>query len=223
MAERVSFDAQSRSMDGKKARQLRREGVVPAVIYGQSEVRHIQIPAIPLRRALRQAGSNELINVQLGGDTITVLAREIQQHPTRGDLIHVDFYEVNMRETITADAALVTVGMPSSELQTLGQVTQILHSVPIECLPGNLVSEIEVDISGVSSPDEIIYLSDIAPPKGVTFLMEPETAITSFDYYREEEEEEEEEEDLLFAPGADEVEVIGRADEEEEEEFEEEA
>ncbi|MDX1662813.1 MAG: 50S ribosomal protein L25 [Candidatus Promineifilaceae bacterium] len=222
MAERVSFDAQSRSMDGKKARQLRREGVVPAVIYGQSEVRHIQIPAIPLRRALRQAGSNELINVQLGGDTITVLAREIQQHPTRGDLIHVDFYEVNMRETITADVALITVGTPDSELQTLGQVTQILHSVPVECLPGDLVSEIEVDISGVASPDEIIYLSDITPPKGVTFMMEPETAITSFDYYREEEEEEEEE-DLLFAPGADEVEVIGRGDEEEEEEeFEEE-
>jgi large subunit ribosomal protein L25 len=221
MAERITFEAEARSVFGRQVKQLRRDGLVPAVVYGQKEPRHIQVDRIPLRRALRRAGYNELIDIQLGGENITVLAREIQQHPTRGDLIHVDFYEVNMQETITADVTLVTVGMPPSDLQTLGQVTQILHSIEVECLPGDLVSEIEVDISEVTSPDEVIYVGDLELPEGLALVTDIETAITSFDYYREEEEEEEEEE-LMFALEPDEVEVIGRGAEEEEE-FEEEA
>lgn len=220
MAEQwISFEAEPRTIIGKQVKQLRRDGLVPAVIYGQEEPRHIQADRVPLRRVLRQAGSNELINVHLADETITVLAREIQQHPTRGDLIHVDFYEVNMQEKITAEVTLITVGDPDAELQLLGQVGQSLHSIDVECLPADLISEIEVDISGVDSPDDVIYVRDIDLPEGLTLLTDPETAITTFQYYREEEEEEEEEE-LLFAPAADEVEVIGR--EEEEEEFDEE-
>jgi large subunit ribosomal protein L25 len=222
MAERVTFNAETRSLFGKKSKKLRREGLVPAVVYGQREPLHIQIDRIPLRRALRQAGSNELIDITIDGKVVTVLAREIQQHATRGDLIHVDFYEVNMAETIAAEVPLVLTGEADTELQTLGQVTQILHAVEIECLPGDLVSELEVDISGITTPDDVIYASDVELPKGFTLLTDPEAAVTSFDYYREEEEEEEEE-DLLFAPAADEVEVIGRgAEEDEEEAFEEE-
>lgn len=221
MAERVSFEAEPRTTFGKSAKQLRRQGLVPAVIYGQSDTRHIQVDRLPLRRALRQAGSNELINVNLGGQIVTVLAREIQQHPTRGDVLHVDFYEVNMRETINAEIALITIGEPPSSLRELGQVTQILHNIEIECLPGDLVSEIEVDISGVENTDDVIYVSDVVLPEGMTLITDPEAAVTSFDYYREEEEEEEEE-DLLFATAADEVEVIGKGKEEEEGELEEE-
>jgi large subunit ribosomal protein L25 len=216
MAERVSFDAETRTTFGKSSKQLRRQGLIPAVIYGQGETRHIQVDRLPLRRALRRAGSNELIDVHIGDENVTVLAREIQQHPTRGDVLHVDFYEVNMRETIAAEVTLVTVGEPPSSLRELGQVTQILHSIEIECLPGDLISEIEVDISGVETTDDVLYVREIALPEGLTLLTDPDTAVTSFDYYREEEEEEEEEE-LLFATAADEVEVIGRGKEEEEE------
>jgi large subunit ribosomal protein L25 len=222
MADRVTFEAEPRSTFGKQAKQLRNAGIIPAVVYGQRDPLHIQIERIPLRRALRQAGSNELIDIKLGGETITVLAREIQQHATRGDVLHVDFYEVNMRETIVTEVALVVVGEPAAELQILGQVTQVLHGLEIECLPGDLISELEVDISGISSPDEYIYAGDLELPQGLTMLTEPDTAVTSFQYFREEEEEEEEEE-LLFATAADEVEVISKGKgEEEEEEFEEE-
>ena len=218
MAEQwISFEAEPRTIFGKQVKQLRRDGLVPGVIYGQEKPRHIQADRVPLRRVLRQAGSNELINVNLGDETITVLAREIQQHPTRGDLIHVDFYEVDMQEKITAEVTLVTVGEPDAELQMLGQVGQSLHSIEVECLPADLISEIEVDISPVDSPDDVIYVRDLELPEGLTLLTDPETAVTTFNYYREEEEEEEEEE-LLFAPAADEVEVISKGKEAEEEE-----
>ena len=216
MAERVTFDAERRTITGKRSRQLRRAGLIPAIVYGQSDPLHIQIDTIPLRRALRRAGSNELIDISVDGRKLTVLAREIQQHPTKGDLIHVDFYEVNMQETIVAEISLVMVGEPASELQTLGQVTQILHNIEVECLPGDLVSEIVFDISHLNSPDEIIHVHNIELPETLTLITDPEATVTSFDYFREDEEEEEEEE-MLFAPDADEVEVIGRgkADEEE--------
>lgn len=219
MAERVTVDAQTRTIIGKQTRQLRREGQIPAVIYGQRDPIHVQIENLSLRRALRTAGMNELIDIKVGGRKITVLAREIQQHPTRGDLLHVDFYEVNMRETIQADVHLLIVGEVAEELRPLGEIIQVLHAVTVECLPGDLISEIEVDISGIESPDQAIYVSDLTPPQGVTILTDPESAITSFEYFREEEEEEEEEE-TLFAEEAEEVEVIAKgkaADEEEEE------
>jgi len=215
MAERVTFNAETRSLFGKKTKKLRREGMVPAVVYGQRDPLHIQVDRIPLRRALRQAGTNELIDISVDGKVVTVLARDIQQHATRGDLIHVDFFEVNMAETIIAEVPLVFSGETDSELQALGQVTQILHSVEIECLPGDLVSELEVDISAITAPDHVIYAGDVPLPEGLTLITDPETAVTSFDYFREEEEEEDE--DMLFAPAADEVEVIGRGADEEEE------
>ncbi len=222
MAERVTFDAEQRNLLGKKSRQLRRAGKVPAVIYGQSEPVHIEIEGIPLRRALRQAGSNELIDIQVGGKKVTVLAREIQQHPTRGDVLHVDFYEVNMRETIITDIPLVMTGEPASDLRAMGQVTQILHAITVECLPGDLVSSIDFDVSHFSTPDDIIFVSDLPVPQGMTLITDPETTVTSFDYFREEEEEEEAEEDLLFATAADEVEVIGRGQDDEDSEPEDE-
>jgi large subunit ribosomal protein L25 len=212
MAERVTVDAQTRTTIGKQTRQLRRDG--------QRDPVHIQIENLSLRRALREAGTSELIDIAVDGGKITVLAREIQQHATRGDLLHVDFYEVNMRETIQTDVRLVTVGNTLEELRIMGQIVQVLHQVTVECLPGDLISEIEVDISGLTAPDQAIYVSDLTPPAGVTILTDPETAITSFEYFREEEEEEAGEE-LLFGEEGEEVEVIARgkaADEDEEDE-----
>jgi len=221
MAERVTFEAEQRTVLGKKSSQLRRAGLIPAVVYGQTDPIHIQVDRIPLRRALRQAGSNELIDIDVNGQKLTVLAREIQQHATRGDIIHVDFFEVNMQETIVAEISLVMVGEPASDLRSLGQVTQILHGVEVECLPGDLISEIEFDISHLKSPEDIVFVHEINLPETMTLITDPEATVTSFDYFREEEEEEEEEEDLLFATAADEVEVISRGREDEEEDFEE--
>lgn len=221
MAERLNIEAESRTTFGKKSKRLRREGMVPAVIYGKRDPVHIQIENLPLRRALRHAGGNDLIDINLSGNKVTVLAREIQQHPTRGDLIHVDFYEVDMQQTIEATVRLITVGQAAEELRQMGQVVQVLHEVSVEALPGDLISEMEVDISGIASVDDVIYVSELTAPAGVTILTEPETAITSFDYFREEEEEEEEEE-MLFAEEGEEVEVISKGKAAEEDETEEE-
>ncbi len=180
MSDRYSIVAEPRVVVGKKVKQLRREGWVPAVIYGQQEPVNVQIEEHALFLTLRDAGTTHLIDVDIAGENRTVLAREIQQHLTRGDLIHVDFMEVNMAQTITSEAALVMAGESAAAGEGLGAVALALQSVEIECLPENLVSEIEVDISQITSTSDILHVGDLTPPEGVTILTDPETVMARF-------------------------------------------
>jgi large subunit ribosomal protein L25 len=215
MTDRITLTAEPRSVIGKKVKNLRNAGIVPAVIYGQREPVKIQIERGSLRRALRIAGSTQLLNLEMNDGERTVIAREIQQHVTRGDLIHVDFYEVNMKETITSEAELVPVNIAAPEADGQGVGTLPLRSVDIECLPDALVSVIEVDMSKIITGDTVLTVADLVAPAGVTILTDPDTVMARFEYAREEEEEEVEEEE--FDPAADAVEVITKGKEEEEE------
>lgn len=219
MSDRISITAEPRQVIGKKVKQLRREGLIPAVIYGQEETVHIQLENLKLRRVLRQAGSTNLVDIAVGKKNHTVLVREVQSHVTRGDLIHIDFQEVDLKTTITAEADLVAVGQSLPAADGLGVATLALRTVEIESLPDDLVSEIEVDFSKIETPDDVIYVRDLTTPVGVTILTDPETTVARFEYAQLVEEEEEEEE--LFVPAADSVEVVGKGKEEEEEDLEE--
>jgi large subunit ribosomal protein L25 len=218
MAEHFLLNAQSRNLAGKRAKKLRRDGIIPAVIYGQGENLSIQVDNLPLRRVLREAGMTSLIDIELDGDKRTVLAKAVQTHQTRGDLIHVDFYEVDMKTKLVVEASLVTRGIAAPVSEGLGSTSLTLYNVEIECLPDNLISEIEVDLSLIEMPEDMIHVRDLDVPSGVTILEDDDTVVARFEYLIAEEEEEEEEEDLLFADAADEVEVIGRGKSEEEEE-----
>lgn len=182
MSERLTIAAEPRTVTGKQVKQLRRDGLVPAVIYGQQEPVSIQLERTSLYRVLRRVSTTHLVNIELSGKVRTVLAREIQQHATRGDLIHVDFLEVNMKETITSEATISIVGEPAEALRGLGTVVPLLHLVEIECLPGDLISEIEIDASAIQDAEDIIYVSDLKVPSGVTILADPETIIATFQY-----------------------------------------
>jgi large subunit ribosomal protein L25 len=212
MSDRVTIVAEPRTVTGKKVSQLRREGVIPGVIYGQSEPVIIQMEAKPLRRALRVAGTNHLATVEVGDKKYTVLTREIQQHVTRRDILHVDFMEVDMASTIKSEAELVGVGESAIDATGEGMIAMALFSVEIECLPDALVSQIEVDLSKIETADDTITVADLVVPKGVTILTDPDMLVARFEYARTEIEEEGEEMEEMEAGD---VEVIGREDEEE--------
>lgn len=214
--DRLAIDAEPRAVVGKKVKQLRRTGMIPAVIYGTHDPVTIQLENKILRRVLRRAGTTNLINISFSGQTRTVLAREIQQHFTRGDLIHVDFQEVDLKVMITAEASLVLVNSSKMMEDGLGSDVLSLTSVEIEALPDDLIAEIEVDASLLVSADEGIYVSDLVVPAGVTILADPETAVARFEYARLEVEGEEEGEE--YEATADAVEIIdkGKAEEDEE-------
>jgi large subunit ribosomal protein L25 len=217
MSDEITIVAEKRDLAKKSAKQMRRDGWIPGVIYGRTDPVHVKMERGPLRRVLRAAGSNQLIELNVSNNIHKVLVREIQQHVTRGDLLHVDFLEVDMKATIAAVAELIPVGKAGATAEGVGAASMTLRQVDIEARPDALVSEIEVDLSLIETTDDVIYVGDLTAPDGVTILTDPETAVARFEFVREEEVVEEEEE-LLFTPAADAVEVIGKGKEDEEEE-----
>ncbi len=215
MTDRIVIEAEPREVIGKQVSQLRRDGWIPGVIYGRKTPQSVQMEQKALRRALRIVGTTQLVDVNLGGKPTTVLVREIQQHATRGDIVHVDFLEVDMKVKLKAVAELVGAGEALPEEEGLGTVTLILREIDIECLPEDLVATIEVDLSAIKTPDDVIYVRDLTIPQGVEVLTDPDTVVTNFEYVAAEEEEEGEEEALE----SEEVEVISRGKKDDEEEF----
>ena len=145
MSERIVIEAEPREIIGKQVNRLRREGWIPGVIYGRKEPVSVQMEQKALRRALRTVGTAHLADVMVGGQLRTVLVREIQQHATRGDIVHVDFLEVDMKSKLRATAELVGIGMSTPQSQGLGVTAMMLREVDIECLPEDLAHQVDVD------------------------------------------------------------------------------
>ena len=216
MSDRVTIVAEPRTVTGKKVNGLRRQGVVPGIVYGQSKPINIQMNAKDLRRALRITGMNQLATLDVEGKEYTVLARDIQQHVTRGDVMHIDFLEVDMTVAIKSEADLVAVGTSAAEETGEGVVTLSIYSLELECLPDALISQIEIDISVIETPGDTIHVSDITVPDGVTILTDPEILVARFSVTRAEEVEDEEEgeDGEMEIVDADSVEVISKGREE---------
>ena len=214
MAENVVLDAQVRESRGKQVKKLRKEGMVPAVVYGKQDPVSVQLNTHVTTLALRDADDNALFDLNIDGDTKTVLVRDIQRHLTRGELLHVDFYEISAGETITVDVTLVTINSPDVPTDVRGNAAQLLFTVSVEAIPSKLISEIEVDLRQIKDQNDVIMVGDLDVPEGVTLLTEDDIAVAKYSL-EQEIEEEEEDEDVLFAAGA--VEVIGAEDDEDDE------
>jgi large subunit ribosomal protein L25 len=189
MSDQIKIKADSRTVIGKQVKQLRRDGIVPAVIYGANDPISIQMEEILLRRALRAAGTTHVIYVELENRTHTVLVRDIQRHLTRGDLIHIDFLEVDMDVTVSAMADLILINRELSKpvADGLGILVQDLRSVEIEAKPDTLVESITVDASMIKTSHDVIHVSDLVAPKGVIIVADPELVIARFEVFRAEE------------------------------------
>jgi large subunit ribosomal protein L25 len=170
--------AEPRSIVGKKVRFLRRQGMVPANVYGQSSSTAIQIPARDVEGTIHRAGRTQLISLDIAGaESTTVLLKAWQRHPYKGDLLHVDFFRVAMTETLRMDVPIRLVGDAPAIKLTGGSPFQPLASLSVECLPGDIPEAITVDISDLSEIDQSIYVRDLATPSGVTILTDGDEMI----------------------------------------------
>jgi large subunit ribosomal protein L25 len=137
-----------------------------------------------------------------------VLAREIQRDVFTGEPTHVDFLAVSMTEKITAEVAISLVGEPTAFSEVDAMLLQGINTLQIECLPGDLIPSLEVDVSDLQV-DGALYVGDLVLPDNITVLSDPQEMLAQVVRERLEEEEEEEEEELLV-DGAPEIEVITR-------------
>jgi large subunit ribosomal protein L25 len=180
MAEQVSLAARPRVGSGKgEARALRREGRVPAVAYGVGlEPTPVSVDARELYHALHtEAGDNAIIELAVDGDRHLTIARELQRHPVRRDVLHVDFVAVSRTVKVTVEVPIVLVG-EAAGLDDGGIVEQTQYAVNIEVLPLEVPPHLELDVSELGVGD-VRRVADVPVPSGVTVLDDPDAAVVT--------------------------------------------
>ncbi len=216
--EEITLSAQLRTVTGKQVRQLRREGLIPAVVYGHHTAPiPVQIEERALRHVLQRVGGNQLIRLQIGEGEAPhmVLLREVQREPIKRRLLHVDLYEVVMTERIRAEIPVVFVGTSPAVKRGDGLLYHGIEAVEVECLPADLLSHIEVDVSNLTEIDQEITVGDLQLGDKYEVLSSPDEVLARVIPVQEEVVEE-------AAPAAEaEVEVVSRKAEQAEEEKEE--
>lgn len=167
-----------RTLGSSATRRLRLSGKIPGVIYGHgTEPVPVAVDGRGLRTALSgEAGLNALLSVKAGGTTYLALARDIQRHPVRGTVTHVDFQIVNRDEVIGAEVALHLIGDAVAVGHGDGLVDQLFFSLPVRATPANIPVVIEVDISELTI-GAVIRVADLKLPKGAQVELDPETAL----------------------------------------------
>jgi len=220
----VSFSATAREAVGKgAARTLRSKGQVPAVIYGHGrEPQPLSLNARDLDKMLGHIqAESTVIEVSVGGTTSKTLIREIQRHPIKRQILHVDFQALVAGEKVTVSIPIVLIGIPEGVRLEGGVLDHTLRELEIEVDPSNIPDHVELDVTNMVIGDSL-HVSDIKVPEGVEMLDGPETSVAVLAAPRAVIEETPVAEVAEGAvEGAPEPEVIGRGKEEEEGEGEE--
>jgi large subunit ribosomal protein L25 len=209
-SDQATLTAERRTVLGKHVKQLRRQGWVPGVMYGHGfEAIPLQFENRRLRKLLSHVSGSQLVSIQVADqkEPEMALVRDVQRDSIRGDVLHVDFYRVEMTERLTAEIPLVIVGeSPVLELHQ-GILIQGISAIEVECLPGDLVDEIAVDLSDLNAVGQGIYVRDLAIPSGIEVLTDVDEMIVRVVAMAEEEVVE------VEVPEVEEVEVITEAKE----------
>ena len=204
----VRLKLEPRDGSGQQARALRREGRLPAIVYGHAvDSVSVAVDGRDFLRAFQKVGRNQLLDLQIGDEPVRkALVREVQRSPRTGDLLHVDFYQVNLTEEIESEVPIEFEG--EVEIVSKGEADLLhgLHELKVKCLPTDLPPVITVDVSGLKEVDDEIRVKDL---KALPCCEIPDDAvdlIVKVQAHRVEVEE------VAPAPAAAEVPTIGEAE-----------
>lgn len=212
--EKVVIKAVRRDITGKQVKALRREGKLPAVIYGHHlEPLPIMLDAHDAGKTLTGLAPSALITIEVGGKSYPTLVREKQRNKILGSLIHVDFLAVSMKEKLRSNVSLSIEGVSPAVNDFNGILVVNKNELEVECLPRDLPEKIVVDISGLNEIGDTIYVSNLQMSDQVKILDEDDTVIVSVTAQAAEEEVVVEVEEL-----AEEPEIIEKGKREEDEE-----
>ncbi|MGA7912191.1 MAG: 50S ribosomal protein L25 [Candidatus Dormiibacterota bacterium] len=189
----MQLKASVRPPNGKRSRQLHREGKLAAVVYGHdTKPTSLVLDRMEFQKVFIKSGRTHLVDLVVDGDRAEkVLVREIQTHPRRLGPIHVDFYQVNLEEKITVEVPVHLSGESAAVKRGDADVLQPVHALRVECLPSDIPEAFEVDITPLEDIDAELRVSDLSVPKGVTVLLDPDELIVKIVHKREMKVEEE--------------------------------
>lgn len=186
---------QKRTESGKNlVKKIRKDNVIPAVVYSRGgETASVSVDSAEFLRVYKSAGSSSLLSLELEGETIPAIIKEIQRHPVKNQILHVDFQKLNMDEKVRMTVPIVLVNRDSIKLQP-SILMQLLDQIEIECLPTDIPNGAEVDVENMDFTTPMLVKDlDIANNENITILRELEDAVctlTQPSINREDEDEE---------------------------------
>lgn len=159
----LSLKASVREETGRKLNQLRGQGKIPAVLYGHKiKPTHLTVDYLAFDKLYKQAGDSTLVDLIVNDKKpVKVLVQDHQSDPVSDMILHIDFLQVNMDEKIHTEIPLKFIGEPPAVKEFSGVLITSLNTLSIECLPNDLVKEIEVDLTSIKTFDDIIHVKDI--------------------------------------------------------------
>lgn len=186
----LTLTAQLRTITGKQVDKLRRQRIIPAVIYGHNQPsRSVTLDVGAFEATYKLAGATSLVDVSVGTTApAKMLIHAIQRHPTTGRVTHVDLYQVRMTEKLEADIELHFIGESPAVKEQGGIFLRTMDKVKVNCLPADLVPSIDIDISALKTFDDRIHVSDLIVPPGLTLMEKGEEVVASVTAPRSEEE-----------------------------------
>ncbi|HRY63344.1 MAG TPA: 50S ribosomal protein L25 [Patescibacteria group bacterium] len=166
---------------GVKATKEIKSKKIPAVVYGPKATnQNILIETKEFERALREAGESTLIDLTVADKTpVKVLVHALQRDPVGGNYIHVDFYQLDMSKKTKVDVELKFLSLDEVTKLTGGEISESVDALEVECLPQDLIKELEVDLSVLKNIGDVLYAKDIKLPHGLELISDPELPVAS--------------------------------------------
>ena len=187
------LNAESRVIKGRKVKKLRKEGIVPANIFGKKvKSKAISIKLDDFKKVYQEVGETGLINLEIKDkgqkEDRAVLISNVQMDPVSDIPVHVDFHQVDLKEKVTADVPVELTGVSPAEKQSIGTVVLYIDEIEVEALPGDLPEKFVIDISKLEAVDQAIYVKDLDIDKSkVEIKMDLEEIITKVEPPQKEE------------------------------------
>lgn len=185
----VTLHAEKRTARGKKLEALRKEGKLPAVIYGpKEEATALMLEKAAFDKVFKEAGESTVIVLEGLGDEKEVLVHDVAFDAAKGGAIHVDFYAIEKGKEVTVDVPLEYIG-EAPAVKKGGSLTKVLHQVEVTCKPAALPQQIEVDVSALVDFETQIHVRDLNAGAGVTIENDPDEVVALVQEVEEEVEE----------------------------------
>lgn len=178
MAKKYSLSVEKRDLIGKKVKKLRKQGILPTNVYGKNiNSLSLQVPLKEFETVYKQAGETGLVELLLDKKVHPVLIHKVQRDYVSHQIIHADFFEVNLKEKVKTMVPVEVIGNPKAVAEKIGLLLQILNQVEVEALPTDLPDKLEVDVTSLALINDQVTVGNIKKPNGVTILTGEEETV----------------------------------------------
>jgi len=176
----IPLEVQKRDVLGKKNRTLRREGTTPAHVFGHGvKSQALQGSTSEIERVVERAGKSRLIGLKIAGEkrVRNVVVKEVQRKPGSGMLYHVDFYQIRTKEKVTLEVPVHVVGQAPALENTANKLEVELAELTIDCLPTQIPSRVDVDVSSLEKPSDAVRVKDLSLAEGINVHNSPDLVV----------------------------------------------